>query len=142
MEVNIQERGLGFSSPNPFDRPLRMMFDVCEHLVSSSVPFLFILYRTGFLVSTKSCPVFCEHSLAPFAWVKKKNKLCRCLAWSLYNVFPVPLGQFTPVTLWQREGLGKQMPISLLQTVVSILTVHATTGNQPLIMIDLICCPE
>ena len=49
--------------------------DVSERLVSSSVPFLFILYRTGLLVSTESCPVFCEHSLTPFAWVKKKQTL-------------------------------------------------------------------
>ena len=50
-EVNIQERGLGFSSPNFLSR--YKMSVIC----SSPVSLLLILYRLAFLVRTKSYPV-------------------------------------------------------------------------------------
>lgn len=55
-EVNIQERGLEFSSPNFLPQPL---FSRCKMSVicSSPVSLLLILYRLAFLVGTKSYPV-------------------------------------------------------------------------------------
>ena len=76
MELNIQDWGLGFTSPNPLGQPLLPHFRSVWTTCSSSVPSLFILYRVH--------TIPCSHYTM----------------FTLYRVHTIPFSHYTVFTLY------------------------------------------